>query len=151
MHNINKLYSPVGQSRSQSLASGSPLPGASAGSPSALQPSAFRIQPFTPTGQFSAALHQQHRSLELPQVLTLLRQHVARQWWSTEVVGLWVWVYQSPGLRQTERSALFELWFHWNPRRQAWQHPCGVLTPGATSGPLPRYVPAQQVHVEHAS
>ena len=45
---------------------------------------------------------------------------------------------------QTERSALFELGFHWNPRHQVWQHPCGVLRPGAPAGPLPRYIPAQQ-------
>jgi hypothetical protein len=96
------------------------------------------------TGQFSAALHQQHRSLELARVLAMVRQHVGRQWWSTEVVGSWVWVHQSPGLRQVERSALFELGFHWNPRRQVWQHPCGLLTPPAADGPLRRYIPAQQ-------
>lgn len=96
------------------------------------------------TGQFSAALHQQHRSLELSQVLGLVKVHVGRQWWSTEVVGSWVWVHQSPTLRHTERSALFELGFHWNPRRQVWQHPCGILTPPAPAGPLPRYLPAQR-------
>ncbi len=132
MQNINKLpNSTVGQSQSQSGASGSLLASAAAG----------QVQ-FT--GQFSAALHQQHRSLELAQVLAMVRQHVARQWWSTEVVGSWVWVYQSPGLRQSERSALFELGFHWNPRRQVWQHPCGVPTPGAAASPLARHFPAQQ-------
>ena len=132
MNNINKLHTAtVGQSRSQSVASGSPLALASAA----------QVQ-FT--GQFSTALHQQHRSLELAQVLAMVRQHVGRQWWSTEVVGSWVWVYQSPGLRQAERSALFELGFHWNPRRQAWQHPCGVLTPPAATGPLGRHLPAQR-------
>src|SRR5688572_33504936 len=126
----NANTSVVGPSRLQSSVAGS-FPSAQA---SALQ---F-------TGQFSAALHQQHRSLELPQVLALVRQHVGRQWWSTEVVGSWVWVHQSPTLRQAERSTLFELGFHWNPRRQVWQHPCGVLSPAAAAGPLPRYIPAQQ-------
>ena len=97
------------------------------------------------TGQFSTALHQQHRSLELAHVLALVRQHVGRQWWSTEVVGSWVWVHQSRSLSQAERSVLFELGFHWNPRRQAWQHPCGMLAPGPAVGPLPRHFPAQQV------
>src|SRR2546428_4373239 len=96
------------------------------------------------TGQFSTALHEQHRSLDLSQVLALVREHLARHWWSTEVVGSWVWVYQSRFLSQAERSALFELRFHWNPRRQVWQHPCAVLRPGAPAGPLPRYIPAQQ-------
>lgn len=131
MQNINKLYSPVGRFQSQSSASGSPLASASA------------VQ-FT--GQFSTALHQQHRSLELAQVLAMVRQHVGRQWWSTEVVGSWVWVYQSRSLSQAERSTLFELGFHWNPRRQVWQHPCGVLTPPAAVGPLARYIPAHQAH-----
>jgi hypothetical protein len=119
-----KNTSPVGQSQSQSSAGGSPLSVA---------------QSVKLAGLFKRSLHQQHRSLELPQVLAMVRQHVARQWWSTEVVGSWVWVHQSSALRQAERSALFELGFHWNPRRQVWQHPCGVLTPPAPIGPLARY------------
>lgn len=63
---------------------------------------------------------------------------------STQVVGSWVWVHQSPSLRHAERSALFELGFHWNPRRQVWQHPCGVSAPSPAAGPLPRYFAAQQ-------
>ena len=129
MQNTNKLYVSHNPDRN-------PNPNQS-GHPS---PAALAF-----TGQFSPALHQQHRSLELSQVLVLVRQHVPRQWWNAEVVGSWVWVHQSRTLSDAERSALFELGFHWNPRRQAWQHPCGVLRPVAAGvGPLPRYLPAFQ-------
>ena len=36
-------------------------------------------------------------------------------------------------------SVLAELGFHWNNKRQAWQHPCGVVMPGAENDPHQKY------------
>src|SRR5690242_13112854 len=63
-------------------------------------------------GHFSQAVHQQHRSLSLAQVLAGVRGRVCRQWGFTEVVGQWVWVHVSDTLTSLERAWLFELGFH---------------------------------------
>ena len=95
-------------------------------------------------GEFRGALHQQHRSLPLAQVLAILQRHIVRQWWFAEVVGAWVWVHVSDTLTQLERSQLFELGFHWSARRQAWQHPCGAFQSPASREQFVRYFPAEQ-------
>src|SRR5437762_1058957 len=94
VHSGSLAYPPaLNPNQSGHSASGSAVAASSIHHPAPSVPSAV---PFT--GRFSAALHEQHRSLELPQVLALIREQVARQWWSTQVVGSWVWVYQSPRL-----------------------------------------------------
>ncbi len=36
-------------------------------------------------------------------------------------------------------AVLAELGFHWNNKRQVWQHPCGALTEGTDSDPRQKY------------
>src|SRR5687767_4916410 len=93
-------------------------------------------------GQFSRSVHQQHRSLSLAQVLAAIRGRVCRQWGFTEVVGQWVWVHASDTLTSLERAWLFELGFHWSPRRRAYQHPCGVSS-SPSREPFATYFPAE--------
>jgi hypothetical protein len=56
-----------------------------------------------------------------------------------EVVGNWVWI-QFDGKQPKEvTTALSELGFHWNSRRQLWQHPCGQIIDSANYDPRRRY------------
>jgi uncharacterized membrane protein YeiB len=98
-------------------------------------------------GTFKRSLHQQHRSLSQVKVLEFIRDRIPRQWGYTEVVGQWVWVHLSRSLLQLERAWLFELGFHFSPRRRAFQHPCGVpSSPGRQ--PFATYFPAEQASAE---
>ena len=56
-----------------------------------------------------------------------------------EVVGKWVWIQFREKQPPTVTALLSELGFHWNNKRQAWQHPCGALTPGTESDPREKY------------
>ena len=123
-----KNTSTVGQVQSRSVAVGS----------RALQALSVKL-----AGTFSRTLHHQHRSLPLEQVLGVLRCRFRRQWGYTEVVGQWVWVHRSPELQYLEQAWLFELGFHYSPRRRAWQHPCGVPS-SPSRAPFVKYFPAEQ-------
>jgi hypothetical protein len=94
-------------------------------------------------GYFNRSLHRQRRSLSMQQVLDAIRRRVIRQWGLTEVVGQWVWVHRTDTLDSMERSHLFELGFHWSPRRQAWQHPCGQFQSPPSRQQFIRYFPAE--------
>ena len=37
------------------------------------------------------------------------------------------------------RADLSQLGFHWNTKRQAWQHPCGQFTAGSPKEPREKY------------
>ncbi len=58
--------------------------------------------------------------------MEFVRVRIPRQWQFVEVVGQWVWVHVSDSLLELERALLFELGFHYSPRRRAFQHPCGM-------------------------
>src|SRR5688572_28645505 len=126
---MKKKNTPVGQSQSQSSISGSRVP----------QGWAF---PFS-LGEFSRPLHQQHRSMEQARVLALVKRRISRQWPLTEVVGQWVWVHTPERITEVEESMLFELGFHYSPRRLAWQHPCGAFS-SSSRQPFLKYFPAEQ-------
>ena len=140
-----KNTSTVGQSQSRSVTVGSRLghlalalaPSAQPVGSRALQALSVKL-----AGTFSRTLHHQHRSLPLEQVLGVLRCRFRRQWGYTEVVGQWVWVHVSPELQYLERAWLFELGFHYSPRRRAWQHPCGVPS-SPSREPFVKYFPAE--------
>ena len=92
-------------------------------------------------GHFSRALHQRHRSLSRERLLLFIQQRIPRQWAAVECVGQWVWVHVSRSLLELERAQLFELGFHYSPRRRAWQHPCGVPS-SPSREPFCRFRPA---------
>jgi hypothetical protein len=94
-------------------------------------------------GQFRRSLHRRHRSLSREQVLEFIQQRIPRQWAAVEVVGQWVWVRSSRSLLSLEQALLFEVGFHFSPRRGAWQHPCGVSS-SPSREPFARYRPAWQ-------
>ena len=68
-----------------------------------------------------------NRSLDTFRLLNLLRARTPEFFGVAEVVGKWVWIQFADKQPPTVTSQLAELGFHWNNRRQVWQHPCGVF------------------------
>jgi hypothetical protein len=67
-----------------------------------------------------------NRSLETDKLLGLLYNEAPRFFELAEVVGKWVWI-QFDGKQPAQITrALSEFGFHWNNKRQSWQHPCGL-------------------------
>lgn len=99
---------------------------------------------------FDFRLHEQGREFDQWRVLAYLKRLVPAVWPCAEVVGGWVWVQRPHAPADPVCSHLYELGFHWNQRRQVWQHPCGQLARRSVRGvgsaqprePL-RYFPAQ--------
>lgn len=80
-----------------------------------------------------------NRSLPTERVLQLLQKEVPRFWELAEVVGKWVWIQFEDKQPPQVTMVLSQLGFHWNNRRQAWQHPCGHFIPSALYDPRRRY------------
>lgn len=55
------------------------------------------------------------------------------------LVGAWVWVTFPSKPDDATRAALKEAGFHWNHKRQTWQHPCGIFRPHAPYDPRTKY------------
>lgn len=120
----------------------------------AAQPPAALIPETTEqSGARAEALHidfaQRRANRELPteQVLDLLQRRLRPAFEVAEVVGKWIWVAFSEKQPQQVTAELSQLGFHWNNRRQVWQHPCGVFK-GEPVDPRSKYQsfhPADQV------
>jgi hypothetical protein len=80
-----------------------------------------------------------NRSLPTDRVLELLRRETPHFWEVAEVVGKWVWIQFEDKQPSEITTALSQLGFHWNNRRQVWQHPCGQILAGANYDPRRRY------------
>ena len=91
------------------------------------------------------ARRRANRQLKTESVLGLLRKEAPSFFAVAEVVGKWVWVQFTDKQPREVTSVLAEFGFHWNNKRQLWQHPCGALTEGTDSDPrqkYPTYFPA---------
>jgi hypothetical protein len=85
------------------------------------------------------AARRYNRGLPTERVLRLLQSKAPRFWEVAEVVGKWVWIrFEGKQPRQIT-AELAELGFHWNNRRQVWQHPCGQVMNRANYDPRRRY------------
>ena len=82
---------------------------------------------------------REYRSLPTASVLSLLQTEAPRFFDIAEVVGKWVWIQFSDKQPREVTAALSQLGFHWNNKRQAWQHPCGAFTMGSDSNPRDKY------------
>jgi hypothetical protein len=81
-----------------------------------------------------------NRSLKTEKLLALLRNETPRFFEIAEVVGKWVWVQFQHRQPPTITAELAQIGFHWNRRRQVWQHPCGTAPiEAATYDPRKRY------------
>ena len=69
----------------------------------------------------------------------MLQKEAPRIFNLAEVVGKRVWVSFREKQPPQVTSVLADLGFHWNNKRQAWQHPCGAVMPGAENDPHQKY------------
>ena len=68
-----------------------------------------------------------NRNLNTEKLLALLRRETPKFFELAEVVGKWVWIQFDGKQPPTVTAVLSELGFHWNNKRQSWQHPCGLF------------------------
>jgi hypothetical protein len=85
------------------------------------------------------AARRYNRGLPTERVLSLLQSKEPRFWELAEVVGKWVWIRFDDKQPPTITAELSELGFHWNNRRQVWQHPCGQIMSGVYYDPRRKY------------
>jgi hypothetical protein len=81
-----------------------------------------------------------NRCLKTQQVIDLLQKEAPSFFAVAEVIGKWVWVQFSEKQSREITAQLAQLGFHWNNKRQAWQHPCGIFRKDPASyDPRTRY------------
>lgn len=80
-----------------------------------------------------------NRRLSTAGVLDLLYDEAPEFWELAEVVGKWVWIQFAGKQPRQITAALSEFGFHWNNRRQVWQHPCGQIINRADFDPRRKY------------
>jgi len=86
------------------------------------------------------ARRQANRELPTEQLLSLLRAKAPRFFGLAEVVGKWVWIQFPDRQPPTITAQLAEFGFHWNNKRQVWQHPCGPIeTEASPADPRAKY------------
>ena len=91
------------------------------------------------------ARRRANRELPAEKVIQLLEKEAPGMFNMAEVVGKWVWIQFREKQPRKVTALLAEFGFHWNNKRQAWQHPGGALTPSTESDPrekYPSYFPA---------
>jgi hypothetical protein len=81
----------------------------------------------------------QNRALSTGQVLDMLKKQAPRFWELAQVVGQWVWIQFHEKQPPQITAALSQFGFHWNRKRQTWQHPCGQFTTGSRRDPRDKY------------
>ncbi len=77
--------------------------------------------------KINIARRQANRALNTERLLALLRRETPKFFELAEVVGKWVWIQFDGKQPVTVTAVLSELGFHWNNKRQSWQHPCGLF------------------------
>jgi hypothetical protein len=92
------------------------------------------------------AKRQENRQLPTEHVIALLKSTLPIAYERAEVVGQWVWVAFTDKQPQSLTAQLSQLGFHWNNRRQVWQHPCGVFK-GEPVDPRSKYSTARAQEV----
>ena len=84
-------------------------------------------------------LRFQNRGLSTAQVIDMLYHETPRFWELCQVVGKWVWIQFGQKQPRNVTAQLSQLGFHWNRRRQVWQHPCGQFRTGSWIDPREKY------------
>jgi len=77
--------------------------------------------------KINTARRHANRALNTEGLLALLRSEAPKFFELAEVVGKWVWIQFDCKQPVAVTSVLSELGFHWNNKRQSWQHPCGLF------------------------
>ena len=92
-----------------------------------------------PLPPINFARRRANRELTTERVLLLLQQEAPRFLELAQVVGKWIWIQFTDKQPREVTGKLAEFGFHWNNKRQVWQHPCGALTEGTASDPRQKY------------
>ena len=92
-----------------------------------------------PLPPINFARRRANRELTTERVLALLQKEAPKFFDLAQVVGKWVWVQFTDKQPREVTAKLAEFGFHWNNKRQVWQHPCGALTAGTDSDPREKY------------
>ena len=92
-----------------------------------------------PLPPINFARRRANRELSTERVIQLLQQEAPRFLELAEVVGKWIWIQFTDKQPREVTARLAEFGFHWNNKRQVWQHPCGALTEGTESDPRAKY------------
>ena len=80
-----------------------------------------------------------NRQLTTDEVLNLLEQEAPLLFRMAQIVGKWVWIQFQEKQPRNVTAQLSQLGFHWNRRRQVWQHPCGHFCSGTWIDPRDKY------------
>jgi hypothetical protein len=82
---------------------------------------------------------QQNRGLSTEALLALIQGEAPQFWNVIQVVGQWVWIQFEEKQPRQVTFVLSQLGFHWNNKRQIWQHPCGAITDASHYDPRRKY------------
>ena len=81
-----------------------------------------------------------NRQLGTQNLLGLLQSQAPRFYELAQVVGKWIWIEFPDKQPPQITSQLAQFGFHWNSKRQVWQHPCGVpMTEASPDDPRQKY------------
>jgi len=81
----------------------------------------------TPLPKLDFQLRQRNRKLPQRMLLGMLQSDAPDSARRAQLVGQWVWIRFSSKQPREITATLSQLGFHWNRRRQTWQHPCGCF------------------------
>jgi hypothetical protein len=89
-----------------------------------------------------------NRTLGTDTVLNLLAGTLPEIVSKAFTVGGWVWIAFDTAPAPETRQQLSQLGFHWNSKRQLWQHPCGKYSYGSKADPRDTYTtkPAMEAY-----
>ncbi|HEY3854097.1 MAG TPA: hypothetical protein VGO67_06870 [Verrucomicrobiae bacterium] len=100
---------------------------------------AQHVEGKTESPKIDLGRRNRNRALPVESLLELIRKETPDFWNLAEVVGQWVWI-QFEGKQPPQiTAAVSQLGFHWNNRRQVWQHPCGQISERADFDPRCKY------------
>jgi hypothetical protein len=117
------------KSRSEQLSTEKPVESKPIETNVAEQPTLAGVEPERKEdGRLPIDLERRHTNRKLPteRLIALLRTEAPRFFEVAEVVGKWVWVQFNEKQPREVTAVLAQLGFHWNNKRQVWQHPCGT-------------------------
>ena len=97
-----------------------------------MKTTAARTSTTTARPRIDFAKRDANRQLPTAQLLALLRSEAPTLYGLAEVVGQWVWIQFEDKQPPQITSQLAQFGFHWNNKRQVWQHPCGPVTVDAS-------------------
>lgn len=83
--------------------------------------------------------HCENRRLGTEALIAKLKTNIPQAIQHAKIVGSWVWVTFPGKPEAAVRDKLYDLGFHWNRKRGAWQNPCSAFSGHSKSDPLERY------------